>query len=173
MSGFPDLYRVVSTFENAYLKASDAAEISKYGEDLSIQDVQGTLVEELEVTWFCDASVDMRFEESVYRNAFLDSSEVELLSPQTLAVDELLTASQAHNLLEYLRDEFGGVGSTHEVRTPDFPFTSNYVGLSGRPVGGKARFWLLPERSDYPLSFDAWGYYDLRNHETIKGMDEN
>jgi len=48
-----------------------------------------------------------------------------------------------------------------------YPILGSSMGLGSIPVGGATGFIMFPKMKNYNLSFDVWGFYDLRNHKRI------
>lgn len=48
-----------------------------------------------------------------------------------------------------------------------YPILGSSMGLGSIPAGGATDFIMFPKMKNYNLSFDVWGFYDLRNHKRI------
>jgi hypothetical protein len=77
------------------------------------------------------------------------------------ALNEMFTLSEAEKLVEYLR----GHGDNPAIHEEESPVECGRMPLLGIPDGGPQGFYRLEETPGYPLSFEVWGYYDLRHAE--------
>ncbi len=75
------------------------------------------------------------------------------------ALNEMFTLGEAEMLAEYLRGHHGNEPAIHEE---ELPVECGRMPLLGIPDGGPQGFYRLEETPGYPLSFEVWGYYDLR-----------
>lgn len=77
------------------------------------------------------------------------------------ALHEMFTLGEAEMLAEYLRGSHGDEPIIHEE---ELPIEGCRMGDGAIPVGGPQGFHMLDKTPDYSLPFEAWGYYDLRQH---------
>jgi len=75
------------------------------------------------------------------------------------ALNRMFTPDEAEMLAEYLRAHCGDEPAIHEE---ELPVECGRMDPLGIPTGGPQGFYRLDRTPGYPLSFEVWGYYDLR-----------
>jgi hypothetical protein len=78
------------------------------------------------------------------------------------ALNQMFTLDEAEMLVEYLRGHHGNEPAIHEQ---ELPVECGRMYPLGIPVGGPQGHYRLDRTLGYPLSFEVWGYYDLRHAE--------
>jgi hypothetical protein len=75
------------------------------------------------------------------------------------ALNQMFALDEAEMLAEYLRVHYGDEPAIHEE---ELPIECGRAGPLAIPVGGPQGFHMLDKTPGYTLSFEVWGYYDLR-----------
>jgi len=79
------------------------------------------------------------------------------------ALNEMFALDEAEKLVEYLRTlPYGDEPTIHEE---ELPIGCGRMGPSSYSTSGPQGHYMLEETPGYPLSFEVWGYYDLRHAE--------
>jgi len=75
----------------------------------------------------------------------------------------MFALDEAEKLVEYLRTlPYGDEPTIHEE---ELPIGCGRMGPSSYSTSGPQGHYMLEETPGYPLSFEVWGYYDLRHAE--------
>jgi hypothetical protein len=79
------------------------------------------------------------------------------------ALNQMFALDEAEKLVEYLRTlPYGDEPTIHEE---ELPIGCGRMGPSSYSTSGPQGHYMLEETPGYPLSFEVWGYYDLRRAE--------
>jgi hypothetical protein len=80
-------------------------------------------------------------------------------------IDELFTAGEASQLLDFLNKYYNG---SHYIRSYPLPINNWVIGFSALSIGGPTGFYDLWDKNMvWNLEFKVSGYYDLRNYEPL------
>ena len=73
----------------------------------------------------------------------------------------MFAPEEAEMLAEYLRGYYDDEPAIHEE---ELPIEGGRMGPGSIPVGGPQGFYMLDKTPGYPLPFEVWGYFDLRQN---------
>lgn len=87
-------------------------------------------------------------------------------------IDELFTADEAAQLVEYLNGHYSE--GSHHIKSYEFPITELVLGFGGLSYGGPTGLFEVWEyNDDWNMQFRVTGYFDLRNYEPLPDRESD